>query len=225
HGYEGQGPEHSSARLERFLQLCAGDNITVAQPTTAAQYFHLLRAQAQRTQRRPLVVLTPKSLLRARYARSPLESLSSSSFQPVLPDLEVGTSPKAPGGVSKVVLCSGKIAYDAIKRRNELGASGGGSVAVVRVEQLHPWPEEDLLKVLDAYPGLAEVVWLQDEPENQGAWNYVHGRLHRILRERAELRHVSRAVSGSPATGSGTIHRLELADLLERALGPAAPAP
>ncbi len=218
HGYEGQGPEHSSARLERFLTLCANGNMSVAQPTTAAQYFHLLRAQARRTIRRPLVVMTPKSLLRARQARSPIGELEGGHFQAVLADPgAVGAFDAA--AVKRVVLCSGKVAYDALARRDELLAAGKAPVAVLRVEQLHPWPEAEVLAALDAYRGLDEVVWLQEEPENMGAWNYVHGALHRILRERATLRHVSRPISGSPATGSATIHQLELADVLEQSVG------
>ncbi|MHB8457951.1 MAG: multifunctional oxoglutarate decarboxylase/oxoglutarate dehydrogenase thiamine pyrophosphate-binding subunit/dihydrolipoyllysine-residue succinyltransferase subunit, partial [Acidimicrobiales bacterium] len=217
HGYEGQGPEHSSARLERFLLLCANGNMTVAQPTTASQYFHLLRAQAKRSVRRPLVVMTPKSLLRARQARSPIELLISGSFKEVLDD---------PGSIDvsevrRVVLCSGKVAYDALARRDARIAAGKAPVAVLRVEQLHPWPEEAILAALESYESLEEVVWLQEEPENMGAWVYAHGRLHRLLRDRAELRHVSRPVSGSPATGSSTIHQLELAGLLRQAVGEA----
>ncbi len=218
HGYEGQGPEHSSARIERFLQLCAGDNLTVAQPTTAAQYFHLLRAQGIRSMRRPLIVMTPKSLLRARQARSRIEELVGGSFKEVIDDPAVLDGSLDGAGVSRLVLCSGKVAYEAMSRRDSLGAAGR-SVAVARVEQLHPWPEEQLTKAIERYPALSEVVWLQDEPENMGAWTYVHGRLHRLLRERARLVHVSRPVSGSPATGSATIHQLELLDLLNRAVG------
>jgi len=217
HGFEGQGPEHSSARLERFLQLCAGTNMTVAQPTTAAQYFHLLRSQAHRTIRRPLIVMTPKSLLRAKVARSPIDDLSSGGFRAILDDPAVAAGALAAESVTTLVLCSGKVAYDAMARRDELGVP----TAVVRVEQIHPWPEAELLEALDRFPSLERVVWLQEEPENMGAWNYAHGRLHRILRERAALVHVSRSVAGSPATGSGTVHQFELADLLERAVGAA----
>ncbi len=216
HGYEGQGPEHSSARLERFLLLCAEGNMTVAQPTTAAQYFHLLRAQAKRPMRRPLVVMTPKSLLRARQARSQLAELVSGHFQPVLAD----PGAPDPAAVRRLVLCSGKIAYEAMARRDERLAAGEPPVAVVRIEQLHPWPEGELASALEAYPNLAEVVFLQDEPENMGAWTYAHGRLHRLLRQWAALSHVSRPVSGSPATGSALIHQLEVADLLARSVGP-----
>ena len=214
HGYEGQGPEHSSARLERFLTICAEDNLTVAQPTTAAQYFHLLRAQAQRSTRRPLVVMTPKSLLRARQARSPLSELVEGSWREVLDDENLDREQ-----VRRLILCSGKVAYDAMARRDRIVEAGGAPIAVARVEQLYPWPEQQISGLLAAYPGATEVVWLQEEPENMGAWTFVHGRLHRLLGTRYQLRHVSRAQSGSPATGSGAIHQLEHEDLLERSVG------
>ncbi|MGA2528189.1 MAG: multifunctional oxoglutarate decarboxylase/oxoglutarate dehydrogenase thiamine pyrophosphate-binding subunit/dihydrolipoyllysine-residue succinyltransferase subunit [Acidimicrobiales bacterium] len=214
HGYEGQGPEHSSARLERFLTICADDNLTVAQPTTSAQYFHLLRAQAHRGTRRPLVVMTPKSLLRARQARSAVGELCAGAWREVLDDVSVNRE-----DVRRVVLCSGKVAYDATIRRDRIVEAGGPPIAVARVEQLYPWPEQQISAVLACYPGVTEVVWLQEEPENMGAWNFVHGRLHRLAASRYQLRHVSRAPSGSPATGSSAIHQLEHEDLLERSVG------
>ena len=220
HGYEGQGPEHSSARLERFLTLAANQNITVAQPTTAAQYFHLLRAQAKRLVRRPLVVMTPKSLLRARFSRSPIAALTAGSFTEVLDDPARGASLE-PHMVSRVVCCSGEIARDALARRDALVAAGVTDPlgAVIRLEQLYPWPEAQLVDVLDRYPAAGELVWLQDEPENMGAWNFVHGRIHRLFRDRYRLRHVSRPPSGSPATGSHAIHELERQSLLDAAVG------
>jgi 2-oxoglutarate dehydrogenase E1 component len=208
HGYEGQGPEHSSARIERFLTLCAEDNIQLAQPTTAAQYFHLLRRQVRRDVRKPLVVFTPKGLLRARAARSGVEELTSGSFREVLAD---PGSPD-PASVRRVILASGKVAFEAIARRDATGAPA----AVVRVEQLYPWPEEQIADVLAHYEHADEVVWLQDEPENMGAWGFVHGRLHRLLRDDFELRHVARFESGSPATGLKPLHDLEQEDLLVR---------
>jgi multifunctional 2-oxoglutarate metabolism enzyme len=238
HGYEGQGPEHSSARIERFLTLCARGNLRLAQPTTAAQYFHLLRSQAVATERQPLVVFTPKSLLRARQARSKLDELSSGSFAEVEDDPSVaaaGASPSAQGdnrfeidagSVRRVLLCSGKVAFDCMARRDGLRAGKTGlavpgvdpaTVAVVRVEQLYPWPEASLSAVLDRYPGADQVTWVQEEPENMGAWSFVHGRLHRLLRDRFTLAHVSRAESASPATGSAALHALEQEDLLRRA--------
>ncbi len=222
HGYEGQGPEHSSARIERFLSLCARGNLRVAQPTTAAQYFHLLRAQVRGHLRRPLIAFTPKSLLRARQARSPIAAFTAGSFAEVVDDPAIGGSAGealGPSAVTRIVLCSGKIAYDALGRREALGADGE-HVAVVRVEQLYPWPESAIEEVLARYDRATEVVWLQEEPENMGAWSFVHGRLHRLLRESYALRHVSRAESASPATGSAALHRLEQEDLLDRAVGP-----
>ena len=233
HGYEGQGPEHSSARIERFLTLCARDNIRLAQPTTAAQYFHLLRSQVRGVLRKPLVVFTPKSLLRARQSRSPLDELAGGSFAEVLDDPAATGAPFAvalgaldPAGVQRVLLCSGKMAFDAMARREALrGGEAGLSrpgvdparVAVVRVEQLFPWPEQALGAVLDRYPAAEQVTWVQEEPENMGAWSFAHGRLHRLLRERFTLTHVSRAESASPATGSAALHQLEQEDLLRRA--------
>ncbi len=219
HGYEGQGAEHSSARLERFLALSAGANIVVAQPTTAAQMFHLIRAQAMRQTRKPLVVMTPKSLLRAKHSRSSYDELLNSHFNEVLDD------PRFTGGadrsqVGKVILCSGKIAYDALGRSADLQSESGTiSSAVVRIEQLYPWPAEELASIIDLYPAATEVVFLQDEPENMGAWFFVHEKLHKILRDRYNLTHVTRAPAGSPATGSHAIHDVELEDLMTRALG------
>ena len=210
HGYEGQGPEHSSARIERFLVLCAEDNIQVANATTAAQYFHLLRRQMKRDVRKPLVVFTPKSLLRARTSRSKVEDLLSGSFREVLDDPSVDDA----SSVRRVVLCSGKVAYDAMAARDEAKAP----VAIVRVEQLYPWPEEQIAEVLARYERASEVIWLQEEPENMGPWSFVHGRLHRLLRDDFTLRHVSRVESASPATGSSNVHHQEQAELMEKVL-------
>ncbi len=206
HGYEGQGPEHSSARIERFLTLCAGDNMQVVNATTAAQYFHLLRRQVRRSVRRPLIVLTPKSLLRARHARSPVDELTAGQFKEVLDDPGVAD----PSAVRRVILASGKVAYDAMAHRDEHGLPA----AVVRVEQLYPWPEMLVMDTISRYPAAREVVWLQEEPENMGPWTFVHGRLHRLLRDDYSLRHVSRPESASPATGILTVHQREQADLL-----------
>jgi 2-oxoglutarate dehydrogenase E1 component len=210
HGYEGQGPEHSSGRIERFLSLCARNNMRVAQPTTAAQYFHLLRSQVLREHVTPLIIFTPKSLLRAASSRSALAEFESGSFQRVLDDRV-----ESPELVARVVLATGKIAHEAILRREELGVT---DVAVVRLEQIYPWPHEDLAAVLDRYPQLDELVWLQEEPKNMGAWPFVHHELHRHLRE-LTVRHVARAESASPATGSSLVHAAEQADLLRRAIG------
>ncbi|HVE46171.1 MAG TPA: multifunctional oxoglutarate decarboxylase/oxoglutarate dehydrogenase thiamine pyrophosphate-binding subunit/dihydrolipoyllysine-residue succinyltransferase subunit [Acidimicrobiales bacterium] len=211
HGYEGQGPEHSSARMERFLTLSAEDNIQVVNATTAAQYFHLLRRQVRRHRRKPLVVFTPKSLLRARQSRSRLEELTGGRFIEVLDDPSVPDA--AAGGVERVIMATGKVAYDAMARRDEVSAPA----AVVRVEQLYPWPAQQVAAILGRYPQATEVVWLQEEPENMGAWGFVRSRLLPLLREDDELRSVTRIESGSPASGSATLHQLEQKDLLNRA--------
>lgn len=216
HGYEGQGPEHSSARLERFLALAAGPNLAVVQPSTAAQLFHLVRAQVARTPQRPLVVLTPKSLLRARETRSAIAAFTDGGFQPVLADPLVDDGELEPTSVRRLILASGKVAYEAMAKRakGELAAP----TAIVRVDQLYPWPREALAAALATFPNLAELVWLQEEPENMGAWPSVHELLHRMDLNGARLRHVSRVRAGSPATGSAAMHALEQADLLRRAL-------
>jgi 2-oxoglutarate dehydrogenase E1 component len=209
HGYEGQGPEHSSGRIERYLSLSARNNIRVAQPTTAAQYFHLLRSQVLRERPTPLVVFTPKSMLRAVQTRSPLSELEHGSFQTVLDD-----SVEDARAVTRVVLASGKIAHEALAKRDEIAAH---HVAVVRVEQLYPWPTAEIERVLASYPNLAEVLWLQEEPENMGSWPFVHLRMHHEFRG-LSVSHVARAESASPATGSSLVHAAEQADLLARAL-------
>ncbi len=210
HGYEGQGPEHSSARIERFLTLAAEDNIQVVQPTTAAQYFHVLRRQPRREVRKPLIVITPKGLLRAKQATSPASAFTSGSFQEVLPE----DKPRRAEDVRRVLLCSGRVAFDLIRQRDQADAPA----AVVRVEQLYPFPAQQIREALDGFPNAQEVFWVQDEPENMGPWPFVHRMLHRDLRETRRLRHVSRVESASPATGSATVHEQEQADLLARAL-------
>ena len=216
HGYEGQGPEHSSSRLERYLALCARGNMRVTVPSTSAQYFHLLRSQALRRPKRPLIVVTPKSMLRAHASRSSFSELEAGSFVPLQDDADVAD----PTAVRRVVLCSGKIAHEAAQRRQEMAAdSAAAALAIVRVEQLYPWPVALLSSILERYAQAEEVVWLQEEPENMGAWTFVHARLHAALPDRLRLRHVSRSESASPAIGSAALHQLEQADLLRRAIG------
>jgi 2-oxoglutarate dehydrogenase E1 component len=210
HGYDGQGPEHSSGRMERFLTLAAEDNFQVVNATTAAQYFHLLRRQVVRDVRKPVIVFAPKYLLRARESRSPISAFTEGSFEEVLDDPAVTD----PSSVRRVILCSGKVAYDAMKRRDDVGAAA----AVVRVEQLYPWPEREIAALLERYDQADSVCWLQEEPENMGAWPFVHGRLHALLPDRAKLMHSSRSESGSPATGSAKVHAQEQEDILDRAL-------
>jgi 2-oxoglutarate dehydrogenase E1 component len=218
HGYEGQGPEHSSGRIERFLSLCARNNLRVAIPSTAAQYFHLLRAQVRRNHVTPLVCFTPKSLLRATATRSPLAELEQGGFAAILDDPTVAD----PAPVRSVVLAAGKVAHEALARRDALVADGrleAGAVAIVRVEQLYPWPDAPLTAVLARYEAANDVCWLQEEPENMGPWPFVHHQLHRDLRDARALRHVARPESASPATGSLLVFEAEQADLLARALG------
>jgi 2-oxoglutarate dehydrogenase E1 component len=218
HGYEGQGAEHSSARLERYLSAAALGNITVAQPTTAAQYFHLLRAQARQTFRRPLIVMTPKSLLRSRVARSSIDELVGSSWSEVLDDLRSSTLDRA--GVRRIVCCSGKIAFEATERRDAILANGAPApTAILRVEQLYPWPQSQLDAVIASYPNATEVVWLQDEPANMGAWSFVYERLVDEFGDHLDIRRVSRAAAGSPATGSHLVHELEVEYLLDASIG------
>ncbi|MCE2735054.1 MAG: multifunctional oxoglutarate decarboxylase/oxoglutarate dehydrogenase thiamine pyrophosphate-binding subunit/dihydrolipoyllysine-residue succinyltransferase subunit [Ilumatobacteraceae bacterium] len=207
HGFEGQGPEHSSARIERFLQMCAEDNIQVVNATTAAQYFHVLRRQLLRDVRKPLVIFTPKQPLRMKESRSHISEFTSGSFLEVLDDPHV--TDKA--SVKRVVLCSGKVAHDAMNERVKRNAP----VAVVRVEQLYPFPIDQINEVLLRYPNAKEVVWLQEEPENMGPWHFVEHLIWRLKERGYDLRHASRVASGSPATGSKAIHDQEHEDLMD----------
>ncbi len=202
HGFEGQGPEHSSARIERFLALCAENNIRVCYPTTAAQYFHVIRRQIHAPSRKPLVCFTPKKYLRVPATRSTVADLETGSFHEILDDPQI---PVAPEQIRRVLLCAGKIAHELIERRDRLGAP----VAVIRVEQLYPWPEQQLIALAEKYTGCDQVYWVQEEPANMGSWNYVHGKLHRILRDQAQLRHIARPPSPSPASGSSAVHDKE----------------
>ncbi len=214
HGMEGQGPEHSSARIERFLTLAAEDNMHVCQPTTAAQYFHLLRRQMIHRVRKPMIVFTPKSLLRAKSARSKVADLSSGTFEEVLgdPASEAGTVDAE--AVTRVVFCSGKVAYAAMELRDEHKAP----LAVCRIEQMFPWPFGAVDYELRRYPNATEIVWLQEEPENMGAWNGIKGRLYEAHGDGYHIRRVSRPESGSPAGGSPTVHAQEQQDLLDSAV-------
>ncbi len=207
HGFEGQGPEHSSARIERFLILAAEDNIQLCNATTAAQYFHLLRRQVHSERQTPLVIFTPKQGLRMKQTRSMVDELTTGSFREVLDDPFI-TDPSA---VSRVVFCSGKVAWDAMAERDVRNAP----VAVIRVEQLYPFPLDQMNAILERYPNARQVRWLQEEPENMGPWNFVEHRIWRIKDRGYDLRHVARVPSGSPATGSKTVHDQELADLMD----------
>jgi 2-oxoglutarate dehydrogenase E1 component len=208
HGYEGQGPEHSSARIERYLQLAAKDNIQICQPSTAAQYFHLLRRQAMRSWRKPLIVFTPKSMLRHPDATSPLADFSRDRFLNVLPDNDV-ENPR------RLLVCSGKIGHNL---RVEREKRKDKSVGIIFLEQMYPWPEEELQAALDQHPNAEEIVWVQEEPANMGALFYIMPLLRRVARDRAVLS-VKRSASATPATGSAKAHDIEEKTLIDLALG------
>ncbi|MGL4549844.1 MAG: 2-oxoglutarate dehydrogenase E1 component, partial [Gemmataceae bacterium] len=207
HGYEGQGPEHSSARLERFLQLCAEDNIQVAVPTTPAQHFHLLRRQLKRNFRKPLVVMTPKSLLRAENCASTVAELVKGHFREV-----IGDPAADPAAVRRVILCTGKVYYDLLKYRADKKIT---DAAIVRLEQPYPFPERQLRDALAAFTGATHWVWAQEESHNNGAWFFVEPRLRQLGFDR--VAYVGRDASASPATGSHSVHTREQAELIEAA--------
>lgn len=208
HGYEGQGPDHSSARIERFLQLCAENNMTVAQPSTPASHFHLLRRQAYMQPKRPLVVFAPKSMLRLKAASSAVEDFTNGGFRPVIAD-EQGLDPQA---VKRVLFCSGKVYWDLLAEAQKRGSQ---DVAIVRIEQLYPTPVDEIKAVISSYPN-AKVFWVQDEPANQGPWTYIGLFMPRYM-DGMIMNLVSRPASASPATGSAKLHAAEQADLVNRA--------
>jgi 2-oxoglutarate dehydrogenase E1 component len=216
HGYEGQGPEHSSARLERFLQLCASHNIQVCVPTTPGQMFHLLRRQVLQPTRKPLIVMTPKSLLRSKAAASTLEILCHGKFQQVIGDRGPGDAEE----IRRVVFCSGKVYYELAEIRD---AENIRVVAGVRAEQLYPFPEADLRGFVNEFPNATEVVWCQEEPQNQGAWYQIRHHLQACISEQHELKYVGRPHSPSPAVGYYTTHVQEQQKLVREAILPAAP--
>ncbi len=203
HGYEGQGPEHSSARLERYLDLAAEQNIRVAYPTTPAQYFHLLRLQALRPAQRPLILMTPKSLLRNPAARSSLDELASGHFRPLLPGLRDGPARDA---VRRLVLCSGKVFYDLIGSEEW---AQNPAVDVARLERIYPFPEQQLREAISAYPGLEQLYWVQEEPANMGAWRYVRPLLDHVAGADLVAGYVGRPERASPAGGHAAAHALE----------------
>ncbi|WP_200206752.1 multifunctional oxoglutarate decarboxylase/oxoglutarate dehydrogenase thiamine pyrophosphate-binding subunit/dihydrolipoyllysine-residue succinyltransferase subunit [Micromonospora coerulea] len=210
HGHEGQGPDHTSGRPERFLQLCAEDNMRVAIPTTPANYFHLLRRQALSSKRKPLVVFTPKSLLRHKLCVSPVEDFTTGTFQPVLRD----TAAPAPEQVKRVLLCSGKVYYDLFQARAERGVT---DTAIIRMEQLYPLPVEEIRAALAQYPNAADFAWVQEEPANQGAWSFVALNLLEHLTD-VRLRRISRPAAAAPSVGSAKMHDVEQKALIEAAL-------
>ena len=213
HGYEGQGPEHSSARIERFLQLCADNNIQVVQPTTASQIFHLLRRQMIRHVRKPLVIMTPKSLLRNKDASSPLSDLANGTFQPIIGELDAAINPNS---VKRLLVCSGKVYYDLVNARRERKVD---NVAIARVEQLYPFAHKMFVAELRKYPKLTEVVWVQDEPQNQGAWYYVQHHLYENMSSGQKIGYAGRPPSASPAVGYLAKHQEQHKAFIEQAFG------
>jgi 2-oxoglutarate dehydrogenase E1 component len=214
HGYEGSGPEHSSARLERFLQLCAQHNMQVCLPTTPAQVFHMLRRQIIRPARKPLIALTPKSLLRHKLAISTLEELADGAFHTVLPELD----DIDPAGVDRLVLCSGKVYYDLLQARRDADAN---NVAIVRLEQLYPFPEAQLEAVLAPYRNIKEVVWCQEEPMNQGAWYASQHHMRRVILRHDDsiyLAYAGRDAFAATAAGHLQLHNLRQQRVVEDAL-------
>jgi 2-oxoglutarate dehydrogenase E1 component len=210
HGYEGQGPEHSSARLERFMQLSADTNMQVVQPTTASQIFHILRRQMVRNLRKPLIILTPKSLLRNKDATSPMSEFTKGAFQTVIPDHKELKADK----VKRVIACSGKVYYDLAKKREERGSD---DVAIIRVEQLYPFPHKAFSNEIRKYPNLVDVVWCQDEPQNQGAWFFVQHYIHENMLDGQKLGYSGRAASASPAVGYSHLHQEQQKALVDGA--------
>ena len=213
HGHEGQGPDHTSGRPERYLQLCAEDNMRVAMPTSPANYFHLLRRQALSPKRKPLVVFTPKSLLRHKLAVSALDEFTSGTFQPVLPDPGIDGKPLDPAKVKRVMLCAGKVFYDLLQARAQRGIE---DTALIRLEQFYPLPIEETKAALAAYPNAEDWVWVQEEPANQGAWGFIALNLLEHL-DGIRLRRISRPAAAAPATGSARVHEWEQAALIEAA--------
>jgi 2-oxoglutarate dehydrogenase E1 component len=216
HGYEGQGPEHSSARLERFLQLCAEYNMQVCVPSTPAQMFHMLRRQMLRALRKPLIIMTPKSLLRHPLSVSRLEELAGSGFQNVIDEVD----DVKPSAVKRIVFCSGKVYFDLLKSRREVKSE---SVAIVRIEQLYPFPSEEYEAVLHKYPNAREIVWCQEEPQNQGAWYQIRHRLQAKLSANDQLLYAGRAGAAAPATGIAALHEQQQKNLVTAALQGAPP--
>ena len=212
HGYEGQGPEHSSARLERYLQLCAENNIQVVVPSTPAQCFHMLRRQLKRSFRKPLVVMSPKSLLRHRLAVNNLEDLTEGRFQEIIPEID----PHDPAQITRVVACSGKVFYDLLEARRERKLA---HVAIIRIEQLYPFPQAQYNQILNQYPNLADIAWCQEEPKNQGAWFECLHHLDRGLPPGIKIRYAGRPHSASPAVGYYSVHVEQQQQLINEALG------
>jgi len=212
HGYEGQGAEHSSARLERYLQLCAENNMQVVNPTTPAQLFHLLRRQVMSRVRKPLIMMGPKSMLRNKLSFSQLDDFISGRFQPVLGETDADIQPD---GVRRLILCSGKVYYDLLAERQKRGIR---DIAMVRIERLYPFPYVEAGEQMEKYSTVEEVVWVQEEPKNQGAWIALNSPIRRVLLKNQTVYDISRPSAAAPAVGSAKRHKEEQAALLDAAL-------
>lgn len=211
HGYEGQGPEHSSARLERFLQLCAEQNMQVCVPSTPAQFFHMIQRQMLRAYRKPLIVMTPKSLLRHKFSVSPITSLSDGQFELLIPDSDVLDA----AAVRRIVFCSGKVYYDLTEARQVHNVT---DTALVRIEQLYPFPIEQYAAIISSYKNVRDIVWCQEEPRNQGAWYQIKHRLQEPLGDDRQLFYAGRNSSAAPASGVFKLHLQQQQALVEAAL-------
>ncbi|HSD73301.1 MAG TPA: 2-oxoglutarate dehydrogenase E1 component, partial [Steroidobacteraceae bacterium] len=211
HGYEGQGPEHSSARLERFLQLCAESNVQVCVPSTPAQMFHMLRRQMLRSLRKPLIVMTPKSLLRHKHSVSDLEELTQGRFRTLIED----ALDRPAVALRRLVFCSGKVYFDLMEQRDKRDLR---EVCLVRIEQLYPFPTEEYAAIIRSYPNAREIVWCQEEPQNQGAWYQIRHRLQEPLTSKHVLLYAGRAPAAAPATGIHQLHEEQQHGLVQAAL-------
>ena len=211
HGYEGQGAEHSSARLERYLRLCANHNIQVCSPTTPAQIFHLLRRQMLRPFRAPLIVMSPKSLLRHRLATSPKQAFLEGQFCTILDE----TDNLDPRQIQRMILCSGKVYYELLEARRSRGQV---DVAIIRLEQLYPFPKEEFNQVIQRYPNVEEYIWCQEEPQNQGAWDQIKHRFHGLMNSGKQLMYVGRSTAAAPSVGYRPVHLQQQETLIEEAL-------
>jgi len=212
HGYEGQGPEHSSARLERYLQLCAQENMQICVPSSASQIFHLLRRQMLSTCRKPLIVMTPKSLLRNKLASSPVEKFEQGCFRKLIPS----NTHTEDVGVQRIVMCSGKVYYDLV---SEIEKAGLTNVAVIRIEQLYPFPETELAKEIARYTGIVDYIWCQEEPKNQGAWYSTQHHIKAVIGHGNVLEYAGRPLMAAPAVGLMSLHKKQLEQLIADALG------
>jgi 2-oxoglutarate dehydrogenase E1 component len=213
HAHEGDGPEHTSARLERYLQLCAQNNMTVVMPTTPAQAFHMLRRHMLRKMRKPLIVMTPKGMLRSPLAVSSFDDLANGSFQLVIDETDSDIKKEQ---VPTVILCSGKVYYNLVSKRREEKMT---NTAIIRVEQLYPFPDQELIQILKQYKNATNIIWVQEEPKNQGSWYVLQDDLRGLLTSKQNLAYIGRPAMASPAVGYSSMHAVQQKELIAQALG------